>query len=346
MVSLVLLAGALTVAALIGGKLIKERSKTLIINALLVGVIKLPIPEAFSNTKSDEGSFVDELGPRLGYVGVEGVEDGSSEISLMEILISSKTTTTEAPSLSTSPLTRGMLIKILTSSTTPTPEVRQTLRAEEHDEISTEIPKELPQTTKTLNTTLVTLPSTSEEPEEIVSIETSTGPRENHETGNSMIIAERKITESTTTTRTTTTITMIHSIENTDDDILEGSGSSDLLLEEGSGIVFGKNIDSDEFLLENEYVAPLEINTEEEDFEKNYESGSGEVELIITLPQLEGSGNDGGVFEITRPRPESFSSGEDVFRALLDFLLPNKESESLPDDDNISFKQVFSSFGL
>merc|ERR1711860_436487 len=147
-VSLILLAGALTVAALIG-----------------VGVIKLPIPEAFSDNKTNHDAIADELGPKLGYVGTEGVQDENSEKSLMKILmISEITTTTEAPTLSTntSPLTRGMLIKILTSSTTPSnaPEVLGTLLASEKDEISTETPSSpLPQTTETLSTTLVTLPS-------------------------------------------------------------------------------------------------------------------------------------------------------------------------------------------
>ena len=286
---------------------------------------------------------MDELGPRLGYVGTEGVQ---AERSLMEILMSSKITSTEASTLSTSPLSRGKLIKILTSSTTTpsnTPEVPETLLAEAHDEISTEMPSSrLPQTTETLSTTLVTLPSTSEEPSESFSIETSTGPRQNHETGKSMIITESKVKETTTTTVPPLT-PLAENTKNHSN--LEGSGMLDLLLEEGSGMEADKNIDTDEFLLDNESDAPLEVNTEAE-IENNYENGSGEVELIITLPQLEGSGSGGGIFEITRPRPDSFSSGEDVFRALLDFLLPNKEGDSLPDDDNISFRQVFSSIGL
>jgi len=318
-ISLILLAGALTVAALIG-----------------VGVIKLPIPDAFNDNKTNQITFVDELGPRLGYVGTEGVLDESSEKSLMEILMLSKTTTTKAPTMSNSPLTRGMLIKILTSSTSPSnpPEVPKTLLVEEHDEISTEMPSSpLPQTTETLSTTFVTLPSTSEEPSESVSIETSTDPRENHETSKSMITIAMK----------TLSQVEIESTENIFN--FEGSGMSELLPEEGSGLDNEKNIDTDEFLLENESDTPLEVNTEAA-IENNYENGSGEVELIITLPQIEGSGNEGSIFEITRPRPDSFSSGEDVFRALLDFLLPNKESDSLPDDDNITFKQVFSSIGL
>ena len=288
---------------------------------------------------------MDELGPRLGYVGTEGILAESSEKSLMEILMSSKTTTTEAPTLSTSPLTRGMLIKILTSSTSSSnpPEVLKTHLVEEHDEISTEMPSSpLPQTTETLSTTFVTLPSISEEPSESVSIETSTGLRQNHETSKSMITTETTTISTATTMKTLSQV----EIESTDNIFnFEGSGMLDPLPEEGSGLDNGKNIDTDEFLLENESDTPLEVNTEAA-IENNYENGSGEVELIITLPQLEGSGNEGSIFEITRQRPDSFSSGEDVFRALLDFLLPNKESDSLPDDDNISFKQVFSSIGL
>merc|ERR1712172_375998 len=241
--------------------------------------------------------------------------------------------------------TRGMFIKILTSSTSPSnpPEVPKTLLVEEHDEISTEMPSSpLPQATETLSTTFVTLPSTSEEPSESVSIETSTGPRQNHETSNSMITTETTTISSTIAKKTLSQVEM-ESTENIFN--FEGSGMSELLPEEGSGLDNGKNIDTDEFLLESDSDTPLEVNTEAA-IENNYENGSGEVELIITLPQIEGSGNEGSIFEITRPRPDSFSSGEDVFRALLDFLLPNKESNSLPDDDNISFKQVFSSIGL
>lgn len=116
-----------------------------------------------------------------------------------------------------------------------------------------------------------------------------------------------------------------------------------------------KLLGDDDFFLEEklntENDSLLELNNDQESTEASISDtydGSGEVELIITLPQLEGSGfdNDGGVFEITRSRPESFTSGEEVFKALLDFLLPSKEVESIAQDDNISFKQLFSSIGF
>ena len=305
----------------------------------------------YSEKKINQNTLVDELGPNLGYVGIEGAQD---ERSLIDILMTSKpsretstTAATEATTIITTPLTRRILINILTSSTTPTsnaPEAPETFLTEKLNEISAEKPSfELPQTKEIL----VTLPSTSQEPSERVPIETSSSTSMDHETSKSIIATEKK-TPITTSTNT--------SNENMKEDIdLDGSGISETKLDEGSGTdalqyqnlsnKADKNIETEEFLLENESDAPLEVNTQAA-FEEDYENGSGEVELIITLPQLEGSGSDGGVFEITRPRPDSFSSGEDVFKALLDFLLPNKESESLPEDDNISFKQVFNSIGL
>merc|ERR1712241_916594 len=136
----------------------------------------------------------------------------------------------------------------------------------------------------------------------------------------------------------------------------DGSGMEIQLASlENASIEEEKLLGDDDFFLEEklntENDSLLELNNDQESTEANISDtydGSGEVELIITLPQLEGSGfdNDGGVFEITRSRPESFTSGEEVFKALLDFLLPSKEVESIAQDDNISFKQLFSSIGF
>ena len=245
----------------------------------------------YSEKKINQNTLVDELGPNLGYVGIEGAQD---ERSLIDILMTSKpsretstTAATEATTIITTPLTRRMLIKILTSSTTPTsnaPEAPETFLTEKLNEISAEKPSfELPQTKEIL----VTLPSTSQEPSERVPIETSSSTSMDHETSKSIIATEKK-TPITTSTNT--------SNENMKEDIdLDGSGISETKLDEGSGTDAlqyqnlsnnaDKNIDTEEFLLENESDAPLEVNTQAA-LEEDYENGSGEVELIITLLKI------------------------------------------------------------
>merc|ERR1712107_129532 len=94
--------------------------------------------------------------------------------------------------------------------------------------------------------------------------------------------------------------------------------------------------------LETETTAPEILDDQDE--------SSGEVELIITLPKFESSNlnnNDGGSFRITRPKEPIFNTGEEVFKALIDLILPTKEAQSLDslDDDNISFKQIFNFLG-
>ena len=81
-----------------------------------------------------------------------------------------------------------------------------------------------------------------------------------------------------------------------------------------------------------------ELNTEDAD------GGSGEFELIITLPDLspEGSGSDsGGEFEITRKK-KGLQTGEAVFQALVDFLLPDSKNSLVSNDK--SFKDLFNIF--
>ena len=90
-----------------------------------------------------------------------------------------------------------------------------------------------------------------------------------------------------------------------------------------------------------------EIKAEHSDLASELD-GSGEVELIITLPDLalEGSGvaqNQGGDFQITRKK-KGFQTGEDVIKALVSFLLPSSESTSLGSDDDKSFKDLFNIF--
>ena len=110
-------------------------------------------------------------------------------------------------------------------------------------------------------------------------------------------------------------------------------------------------------LLNSEDLMPEteENDKEEEDNTKNEESelntedadgddGSGEFELIITLPDLspEGSGSDsGGEFEITRKK-KGLQTGEAVFQALVDFLLPDSKNSLVSNDK--SFKDLFNIF--
>ena len=79
-----------------------------------------------------------------------------------------------------------------------------------------------------------------------------------------------------------------------------------------------------------------ELNTDDTD------GGSGEFELIITLPDLspEGSGS-GGEFEITR-KEKGLQTGEAVFQALVDFLLPDSKNSLVSNDK--SFKDLFNIF--
>ena len=72
------------------------------------------------------------------------------------------------------------------------------------------------------------------------------------------------------------------------------------------------------------------------------EDGSGEFELIITLPDLspEGSGS-GEEFDITRKK-KGLQTGEAVFQALVDFLLPDTKTSLVSNDK--SFRDLFNIF--
>ena len=96
-----------------------------------------------------------------------------------------------------------------------------------------------------------------------------------------------------------------------------------------------ENVKEEEDITKNE---GSELNTEDGD------GGSGEFELIITLPDLspEGSGSDsGGEFEITRKK-KGLQTGEAVFQALVDFLLPDSKNSLVSNDK--SFKDLFNIF--
>ena len=131
-------------------------------------------------------------------------------------------------------------------------------------------------------------------------------------------------------------------------DIVElGSGAEDINEQETD---IDEPLGNDDFFLdkindkETDVLPVAEANELVEDLEVS-ETGSGdaELELIITLPDFDGSGSGDESeedFEITRPR-QTFTTGEEVFRALIEFLIPDKELDSLTQDDNVAFKDLF-----
>ena len=187
-------------------------------------------------------------------------------------------------------------------------------------------------------------------------------------------VSSTTTTTTTTTTRSTTTTTTTTTSTSTkiNLDVTEGSGHVDMIdisdNEFGSGMEIGDKSGDDsetelnlDFLSNEDLIAETrendqtkeeteikaEIKAEHSDLASELD-GSGEVELIITLPDLalEGSGvaqNQGGDFQITRKK-KGFQSGEDVFKALVSFLLPSSESTSLGSDDDKSFKDLFNIF--
>jgi len=170
------------------------------------------------------------------------------------------------------------------------------------------------------------------------------------------------ITTSTTTTTTTTTTTsgILH--------VIEGSGQPEKIdigeHDFGSGMEISDQAEdqSEEvmkvsLLNSEDLMAETEDKEEEEDNTENYDNsllesvelntddadgGSGEFELIITLPDLspEGSGS-GGEFDITRKK-KGLQTGEAVFQALVDFLLPDSKNSLVSNDK--SFKDLFNIF--
>ena len=283
MLSLILLAGAITVAALIGGKAsisIKSRNPFDLIIA--VGVIKLPIKE--TSLQSDTMIKMDDTRPRLSFVGLE---DGSDDRQRSFI---DPTTSTE-------------------TATQTTTEVYNAFTRKEDNELATEIP------------------SSSIASEETFTQETR--------------FNEASTVKATTEPIISTTNKQFIDVED------EGSGDEMEAIEMGSGmddVIEDNNDDTlgrDNFFLDeintlqslntienvenNEFVENLEISDSDD--------GSGEVELIITLPDIEGSGS--------ALNTESFTSGEEVFKALIDFLIPSKDRETLTEDENVAFKELF-----
>merc|ERR1712130_1024317 len=128
------------------------------------------------------------------------------------------------------------------------------------------------------------------------------------------------------------------------------------VLVEGSGEVASSRDDTDlndveQLELNTDYVMTRELDEDNED---------GEMELVITLPELltgsfrdiiEGDEQDGSgdnSFELNQP-PEStgksFENGEDVFKALLDLILPKKSERVEGNSNNNSLGELIKHIG-
>ena len=139
-------------------------------------------------------------------------------------------------------------------------------------------------------------------------------------------------------------------IDINDNDFGSGMEISDQAEDQSEEIMKVSLLNSEDLMPETEEnEEEEEDNTKNEGSELNTEDadgdgGSGEFELIITLPDLspEGSGSDsGGEFEITRKK-KGLQTGEAVFQALVDFLLPDSKNSLVSNDK--SFKDLFNIF--
>merc|ERR1719270_12342 len=201
---------------------------------------------------------------------------------------------------------------------------------------------------------------------EILSIPSSSTLRSTTATTTTTTSTTTTTTIITTTKISTTTATSINNEENKIE-IVEGSGavqdedvvgSGDEIDKIDNDEVMEKLVEDDDFFkdsadnmeMKDDQSEELEAETIAPEILDDQDESSGEVELIITLPKFESSNlnnNDGGSFRITRPKEPIFNTGEEVFKALIDLILPTKEAQSLDslDDDNISFKQIFNFLG-
>jgi len=106
--------------------------------------------------------------------------------------------------------------------------------------------------------------------------------------------------------------------------------------------------------LNTDYVLTRDLDDDIED---------KEMELVITLPQLltgsfrdiiDGDGQDGSgdnSFELNQPPEsdgESFENGEDVFKALLDLILPKKSEKvdkNIETEEDVSLGELIKHIG-
>jgi len=180
------------------------------------------------------------------------------------------------------------------------------------------------------------------------------------------VATEQEVTFITTQTKTLDFVTPGYE-EEQEEDLVEGSGeTTDAVDELGSGNIktneklktisveglLKEDLEASGDVPETEDEEQMELNT---DYiltrDLNEDNADKEMELVITLPQLltgsfrdiiEGDGQDGSgdnSFELNQPPEsdgESFENGEDVFRALLDLILPKKSEKA---EDNIETEE-------
>ena len=316
------------------------------------------------------------LGPKLSFVGTEEVSEDNFERSIIDAAsnvndVENSIPTTLTPS------------KTSTPSSTPVPSTRTPAVQEMNSHLSgvfsgneVEIKTEMPDISKEpisisgknivehkINSITeaiwISTPTTTITTTTIKTTTTST---------------TTTVTTSTTTTTTSTFSTTSATSEPISSSILKKDLNEDkiskeieglgLEVETGSGMAdtdysindvepimgndefFVDNFKAEDDLLQSLDLAVEYDTTELPEIAEISDETSGDVELVITLPKIENLGSDGGVFQITRPRPDTFETGEEVFKALIDFLIPNnKKEKEIVNDDNLSFKQIFDFIG-
>jgi len=195
------------------------------------------------------------------------------------------------------------------------------------------------------------------------------------------VATEQEVTLTTTQTKTTDFVTPGYEEEQEEDQV-EGSGETTDAEEElgsGEGVdtkanqklktisvegLFKEELEASGDVPEEENEEQFELNT---DYvltrELDEENENKEMELVITLPQLltggfrdiidgdrqDGSGDNS--FELNQP-PESdgksFENGEDVFKALLDLILPKKSEKVEKDietEEDVSLGELIKHIG-
>jgi len=192
------------------------------------------------------------------------------------------------------------------------------------------------------------------------------------------VATEQEVTFITTQTKTLDFVTPGYE-EEQEEDLVEGSGeTTDADDELGSGNIktneklktisveglLKEDLEASGDAPETEDEEQMELNTDyvlTRDLDDDNEDK--EMELVITLPQLltgsfrdiiEGDGQDGSgdnSFELNQPPEsdgESFENGEDVFKALLDLILPKKSEKvdkNIETEEDVSLGELIKHIG-
>merc|ERR1712013_209397 len=192
------------------------------------------------------------------------------------------------------------------------------------------------------------------------------------------VATEQEVTFITTQTKTLDFVTPGYE-EEQEEDLVEGSGeTTDADDELGSGNIktneklktisveglLKEDLEASGDAPETEEEEQMELNTDyvlTRDLDDDNEDK--EMELVITLPQLltgsfrdiiEGDGQDGSgdnSFELNQPPEsdgESFENGEDVFKALLDLILPKKSEKvdkNIETEEDVSLGELIKHIG-